>query len=88
MEYTIIIYFEDLSLYSIDDKMSVLRMIDTLNANSKVEEVVIEIHSDNQYNDKIITRMMNNYSNLYSITMHNWNDQVDRNIHNMIKQWV
>ena len=47
--------------------MSVLRMIDTLDANRNVGIVGITLHSNNKLNDEILTTMMNKYTNVYVI---------------------
>ena len=52
---------------NIDSKMSVLRMIDTLNANSNVGIVWFRVASYHQLNDEILGIMMSRYSNVYWI---------------------
>jgi len=68
--------------------MNVLRMIDTVNANDNVGEVVITVSSDNELNDEVLKMMMNKYSNVYSIYVHDKNNHVDNGMHKIIKQWV
>ena len=45
-------------------------MINTLNANSNVGEVYIGLSSDKEWNDEVITIMMNRYSNIYDISIY------------------
>jgi len=57
--------------------MSVLRLIDTLNADSKVGRVIIEFRSSNEWNDQIIMMIINKYSNVYHIGITHYNDSID-----------
>ena len=57
----------DSSLYSISSKMSVLRMIDALDANSKVGMVQIGLNSNNEWNSEIVRLIINRYTNVHSI---------------------
>jgi len=54
--------------------MEVLRMIDTMNANSNVGNVWITLTSTNRFNDEIVTMMMNKYINAYRIAISDWNN--------------
>jgi len=54
--------------------MRALRMIDTLNANSNVGEITIRLDSIIEWNDEIISMMMNRFSNMYCINVWDWND--------------
>ena len=61
-------------LQSIDSKMNVLRMIDRLNANSKVGIVRIRLDSDYKWNSEILTLIANKYTNIYAISVWDYND--------------
>jgi len=52
---------------SIDSKMDVLRMIDILDANSKVGEVSIGLRSDIKWNSEILRMIIDRYTNVYTI---------------------
>ena len=43
-------------------------MINTLNANTNVGEVWIKLSNDNQLSDRIVTMMVNRYSNAIDIS--------------------
>ena len=73
---------------SIDNKMSVLAMINTLNANKNVGIVDIELSSSMKWNNEILRMMINRFTNVYSISVYDYNDNIDDRVHNMIKQWV
>ena len=68
--------------------MDVLRMIEIANANSNVAEVQIRIDSRHQYNDEIVIAIMNRYSSVYKIRIVDWNNLVNRKIHDWIKRYV
>jgi len=51
----------------------VLRMIDTVDANSNVGTVYIKLDINNEWNDEII-RMMNRYSNVYDVEVFDSNE--------------
>ena len=68
--------------------MQIIEMFNTLNANTKVEGVVIGLSSYNELNDEIIALMMTKYTNLYSIHIHDYNDSIDSKMHELMKQWV
>ena len=54
--------------------MGVLEMIDILDANRNLGRVWITLHSDNKFNDKILTTMMNKYTNVYDIYVFDLNN--------------
>ena len=54
--------------------MRALRMIDTLNANSNVGEIIIGLHSSIEWNDEVVSMMMNRFSNMYCINVWDYND--------------
>jgi len=54
-------------LYSIDSKMSVLRMIDRLDANNKVGIVIIKVSGDHKLDDQILAAIMDRYTKVYWI---------------------
>ena len=61
-------------MFSIDNKMSVLRMIDTLNANKNVGYVWIRICSSSKWNSEIVAIIANSYTNVYHIRICDYND--------------
>jgi len=75
-------------MFSIDDKMSVLGMINTLNANKNVGIVSIGLYSSNKWNNEILRMMIDRFTNVYHIIVFDYNDNIDDGIHNMIKEWV
>ena len=75
-------------MQSIDSKIEVLRIIDTLNANKNVVGVWVRLHSYNEWNIEIVTLIINRYTNVYSIYIWDWNDLVDHQIHDQIKQYI
>ena len=52
---------------SIDNKMSVLAMINTLNANKNVGLVDIRLHSSIEWNNEILRMMIDRFTNVYHI---------------------
>ena len=48
-------------------------MINTLNTNSKVAKLDIVLSSDDRWNNRILTFIANNYTNVYHIEVHDWN---------------
>ena len=54
---------------SIDSKMGVLRMINTLNANTNVVVLWIKLHSDYILNSEILTLIIDRYTNVFSIVV-------------------
>ena len=54
--------------------MSVLEMIDTLNANSNVGSVKVGIDNSIEWNDQVVTIMMNRFSNIYDISILDYNN--------------
>jgi len=67
-------FYDSSDLHSIDDKMNVLRMIDRVNANSKVGIVRIRLDSDYKWNSEILTLIANKYTNIYAISVWDYND--------------
>jgi len=57
--------------------MGMLRMIDTVNTNSKVRIVYIELNSSNRWNSEIVGLMIDRYTNVYAIYVDDLNDSVD-----------
>jgi len=51
-------------MWSINSKMDVLRIIDTLNTNTNVKTVGIRV-SSNKWNSKIVTLITNRYTIVY-----------------------
>ena len=60
-------FYDSSDLHSIDDKMNVLRMIDRVNANSKVGIVRVTLNMFHRWSSEIVTTMMNKYINVYWI---------------------
>jgi len=52
---------------SLEWKMEVLRMIDSLNKNEKVGKIEIGINDDNPISDEIMEWINRKYRNMYSI---------------------
>ena len=73
---------------SIDNKMSVLAMINTLNANKNVGGVVIRADSSIECSNEILRMMIDRFTNVYSIIVADFNDNIDDGVHNIIKEWV
>jgi len=61
-------------MYSIDSKMGVVEMIDTLNANSNVGRVWIKLDSSNKWNSEIVRLIINRYTNVYCIIISDYNN--------------
>ena len=70
---------------SIDNKMSVLAMINTLNANKNVGKVWIGLNSNNKWNNEILRMMIDRFTNVYDIIAWDYNNNIDYTVHNMIK---
>jgi len=75
-------------LYSVDRKMEVITLINTLDANSNVGLVWIGLSNDYKWSDEILAIMISKYTNVYSIVIYDYNDLVDDRMHRFIKQWV
>jgi len=75
-------YADDTSL---EYKMEAMNMINELNVNHKVGGIGIKLDNENPINEEIIRMMNNNYNNLYSIGVFDYNDSVDNIIHDKIK---
>jgi len=56
--------------------MTILKLINTLNANSNVVKVIIKLYRNGGicWNDEILTFMMNKYSNVYDIELFDCNE--------------
>ena len=52
-------------------------MINTLNVNSNVGKVDIELNSNNKWNNKIVRLIINRYTNVYDIYVLDKNDYAD-----------
>ena len=52
-------------------------MINTLNANSNVGIVRIILNSSNKWNSEIVRLMIDRFTNVYYIYVHDINDSVD-----------
>ena len=61
-------------MLSINRKMDVLRMIDTLNVNTNVGIVLITLDSSNKWNNEILTLIINRYTNVYYIYVVDYNN--------------
>jgi len=62
-----------------------MKTIDRLNVNDKVGTVAIRIDDNNPMNREIIEMMIDNYKNVYCISICDSNDLVDNGIHDSIK---
>jgi len=62
---------------SIDSKMNVIGMINTLNVDSKVGRVVIELSDNHEWNSEILALITNRYTNVYYIVINDWNSSVN-----------
>ena len=80
--------FDSSSILSIDNKIGVLEIIDTFNANSKVGRIEIGLRDRDRQNDQIISLITSRYTNIYGILVVDYNDLVDHQIHDWIKQYV
>ena len=65
-----------------------MKMINEMNVNQKVGTIVIGLNDNNPINEEIIRMMNNNYKNVYSIAVSDYNDSVDNEVYNQIKQLV
>jgi len=61
-------------MISIDNRMSVVRMIDRLNANKNVGVVWIRLDSSMEWNNEILRMMVDKFTNIYHINVWDWND--------------
>ena len=76
-------------MWSIDNKMSMLGMINTLNVNMNVGEVVIALDSSRyEWNNEILRMMIDRFTNVYTIAVADFSNKIDDGVHNIIKQWV
>jgi len=61
-------------------------MINELKVNNKVAGIQLKLHRDNEINENLIKRIINNdYSNMYSICIFDFMDSVNDSIHDLIK---
>ena len=65
-----------------------MKMINELNVNNKVGRILIKLSNNNPINQEIIRMMTNRYYNLYGIYVFDYNNSIDNNIHDLIKQLV
>ena len=65
--------------------MSVLEMINTLNANKNVGRVMIRLHSNSKWNNEILRMMIDRFTNVYDIGVSDYNNNIDDGVHNIIK---
>ena len=75
-------------MFSIDNRMSVLGMIDTLNANKNVRIVRIRLNSRCEWNNEMLRMIIDRFTNVYYIGLVDENDNIDDGVHNIIKQWM
>jgi len=61
--------------------MEAMKMINELNVNHKVGGIRIKLRNNNPINEEIIRIIINNYDNVYSILVYDYNDSIDNNIH-------
>ena len=88
-QYRIYVHFwSNSSMDSIDNKMSVLAMINTLNANKNVGYVWIGLNSSMKWNNQMLRMMIDRFTNVYRIDVIDCNKNIDDGVHNIIKQWV
>ena len=73
---------------SIDNRMNVLAMINTLNSNKNVGTVNIRLSRDIRWNDEILRMMIDRFTNVYYINVADFNDNIDDRVHNIIKEWM
>jgi len=64
-------------MWSIDSKIDVIEMINTLNANRNVGRINITFNVSNKWNSEILILIANRYTNVYSIGISDSNKQVD-----------
>jgi len=65
--------------------MEIMNMINELNVNQKVRRIVIRLNNNNPINEESIRNMVNNYNNVYSISVRDENDLLDNMVHDQIK---
>ena len=68
--------------------MSVLGMINTLNANKNLGIVGIRLNRYVKWNNEILRMMIDRFNNVYYIDVGDYNNNINDGVHNMIKQWV
>lgn len=61
------------SMNTMGRKIEVLTMIDIMNADTNVGHVMIKLDSNYQQNYEIVNIMINKYSNIYWIEIHDYN---------------
>ena len=81
-------FYKNHYFLSIDRKMDVLRLIDTLGANTNVGYVYIGLDSSNEWDDEILSTMISRYTNVHTICVYENDDHIDHRRHRIIKQWV
>ena len=66
--------------------MSVLRVLNILNANSNVGGVLIGLLSNRiEWNNEILKMMIDRFTNVYDIAVFDYNNNIDDGVHNIIK---
>ena len=83
-KYRIVVDYKS-NFTSLEYKMEVIKMINELNVNQKVGEISIRLNHYNLINEQTIRMMINNYNNVYSISIVDRNDSIDNGIHDSIK---
>jgi len=69
--------------------MSVLRIINTFNANSKIGKILIRLNNYNNYwNSEIFRMITDRYTNVYDIAIVDYTWYLDNEMHNCIKKYV
>ena len=75
-------------MFDIDNRMSVIKMINALNANINVGSVMIALHSDIEWNNEILRMIIDRFTNIYSIGIVDINHHIDYRVHRIMKQWI
>ena len=70
---------------SIDNRMYVLGMINTLNANMNVGWIMIKVDISIEQNSEVVRMMVDRFTNVYYIAVVDENDKIDDGVHRMIK---
>jgi hypothetical protein len=73
---------------SLEWKMEVIQLIDSLNANEKVGEIWIALTDDNPISNEIVEWMNQKWRNVYEIGIGDELDRIDEGIHNQLKTMV
>ena len=71
---------------SLDNKMSLIEMVQQLDVNHRVGKLILYFNDSSKFNGEMVRVIMEKYHNIYHIEINDWSNSLDKKVYESIKE--